>query len=104
MYALQVPQDSRSIDRESVDKESVLLVSPIISTSPSTEVGGPITGIPASGGSVDPIPDRRSDIPWRALYGSTPHSCSTHTTENPAELEERTRLTPGAPPIAVSMG
>ena len=41
---------------------------------------------------------------WRACAMSMPHSNSTHTTEIPTAVAERTRRTPPAPFKALSIG
>ena len=71
--------------------------------SPMMEETGAITGCTRGGIWAWTCPSR-SPTCWRARQMSAPQSNSTKTMDRPTEETERTRVTPGRPFIAVSMG
>ena len=92
-----------AIERSSsIEVESA--VSPIMRTSPRIDDCGPRVGDPAPAGRLFSISESFSDTVCRARYMSVPQSNSIHTTEKPEADEERTRFTPVAPLMLVSMG
>ena len=93
-----------SARRRSSIKDVVSAVRPIIMASPRMEDCGPMIGCSTPSGSSCPALSRRSPTICRARYMSVSQSNSTHTTEKPVVEEERTRRTPVAPFIAVSIG
>ena len=73
-------------------------------TSPIMEEMGARTGCPTSGGSRLPTSCSFSLMICRARYTSVPQSNSIQTMEKPIEEAERTRRTPVAPFMTVSIG
>ena len=67
------------------------------------EIGARI-GRSTCAGSVALTSESFSDTIWRAIRISVPQSNSTHTTAMPTAVAERTRRTPDAPLIALSIG
>ena len=65
---------------------------------------GASTGVSTCAGREPATVVRRSVTVWRARWMSVPHSNSTHTTEVPTAVAERTRRTFKAPFTAVSIG
>ena len=65
---------------------------------------GASTGRSTCGGNVPPTSDSFSDTSWRARKMSVPQSNSTQTTAMPTAVAERTRRTPEAPLMALSIG
>ena len=65
---------------------------------------GASTGRSTCGGSVPLTSDSFSETSCRAMKMSVPQSNSTQTTAMPTAVAERTRRTPEAPLIALSIG
>ena len=65
---------------------------------------GARTGRSTCGGSVPLTSASFSDTSWRAMKMSVPQSNSTQTTAMPTAVAERTRRTPDAPLMALSIG
>ena len=72
--------------------------------SPMIDEIGASTGRSTCGGSVPPTSASFSATSWRAMKMSVPQSNSTQTTAMPTAVAERTRRTPEAPLIALSIG
>ena len=73
-------------------------------TSPMADAWGAMIGGSTSGGRLPRTKPSFSATICRSARMSVPHSNSTHTTEKPTAVADRTRRTPEAPFIAVSMG
>ena len=78
--------------------------SPTKKISPITLACGASSGCPALSGICPSKATSFSLTTWRARNTSVPQSNSTHTNEKPCEEVERTRRTPVAPFMAVSIG
>ena len=72
--------------------------------SPMIDDTGASTGRSTCGGSAPLTSDSFSDTSWRAMKMSVPQSNSTQTTAMPTAVAERTRRTPEAPLMALSIG
>ena len=73
-------------------------------TSPIAEACGAMIGCSTSGGRLPRTKPSFSATICRSTWMLVPQSNSTHTTEKPTAVADRTRRTPAAPFIAVSMG
>ena len=65
---------------------------------------GASTGRSTCGGRTPLTSDSFSETSWRAMKMSVPQSNSTQTTAMPTAVAERTRRTPEAPLMALSIG
>ena len=94
----------RTGKRGQPDRVGSLIRHPIAHRKPIAEACGAMIGGSISGGRFPRTKPNFSATICRSVWMLVPQSNSTHTTEKPTAVADRTRRTRAAPFIAVSMG